>query len=217
MSQVLPSIIHSWKRLKARTVIMDTETTGLDELAEVCEISAIDGNGNVLFDSVINPMNEIPEEAIAIHGITNKEAEHAPSFAEVYHKLFNICHGRTVVFYNTNFDLRLLDQSCKAHDMIPVSEWDCEWLCAMESYADFAKVIRTDRNGNKSYKWHKLSDAAKQLNIDIPENLHRALADAKLTLEVIQGAYQTLVEREKAAAEQEAMSNPENLPLGELA
>ena len=217
MSQVLPSIIHSWKRLKPNTVILDTETTGIDDLAEICEISLVDGNGNVLFDSVINPLNDIPEKAIAIHGITNEEAEHAPSFAEIYHKIYNLCHKRTVVTYNAKFDLRLLDQSCRAHDMIPVSEWDCEWLCAMESYADFAQVVKVDKYGNKSFKWHKLADAAKQLGIEVPENLHRALPDTKLTLAVIKGAYQTLIEREKAATAQEAVTESNPQSFGEIA
>lgn len=214
MSQVLPSIIHSFNRLKSKIVVLDTETTGLDSLSEICELSIIDGNGTVLFDSVIKPFNDIPEEAIAIHGITNEEALHAPSFAEVYSRIHNLCHQRIVVAYNAAFDLRLLDQSCKAHDMIPVSEWNCEWLCAMESYADFAKVLRS--NG-KEYKWHRLSVAAQQLGIDVPENLHRALPDAKLTLEVIKKSYEALVEREKAAAEQKALIDFTSSPLGETA
>lgn len=212
MSQVLPSIIHSFKKLKSNIVIIDTETTGLDELSEICEISIVDGNGRILLDTVVNPFNDIPEEAIAIHGITNKEAECYPSFPEIYHRIHNLCHKRIIVTYNKKFDKRLLDQTARIHGMSPVSEWDCEWLCAMESYADFAQVLHKSGRG---YKWHKLINAASQLGVPVPSELHRSLPDALLTLKVIEKAYETLVEREKAATEQEALT--EIISIGETA
>ena len=48
--------------------ILDTETTGLYDDAEIVEISIIDENGGVLLDTLVKPLKPIPAEATAIHG-----------------------------------------------------------------------------------------------------------------------------------------------------
>ena len=54
-------------------VILDTETTGLDNQAEIIEIAIITDNGDTLIDTYIKPHHRIDEysEAVRIHGITN--------------------------------------------------------------------------------------------------------------------------------------------------
>ncbi|HHQ4784521.1 TPA: hypothetical protein ACSPZU_004090, partial [Aeromonas veronii] len=42
--------------------ILDTETTGLDDQAEIVEISIIDQLGKVVFDSLVKPQKPIPAE-----------------------------------------------------------------------------------------------------------------------------------------------------------
>ena len=57
---------HHW-------IILDTETTGLDENAEVIQIGVTDGAGKVLMDNTpCKPLRPIPAEATAIHHITNE-------------------------------------------------------------------------------------------------------------------------------------------------
>lgn len=214
MSQITPSIIHSWKKNRLNAVILDVESTGLGTKDEAIEISIIDSKGCVLFDSVLHPTVEITPESTKIHGITSEEVEHAPSFAEVYHRIHNICHQRNIITYNADFDRRILDQTCKSQDLIPVSEWACTWFCAMESYASFKKVLRS--NG-RDYRWHKLEDAAAQLGIDTKDTLHRALPDTKLTLQVIQQAYEELTKREAAANNQDQLNNYISEMTGETA
>lgn len=192
MSIVPVSIIHNLKNLQSNTVIIDTETTGLGFDDEIVEISIIDMKGNVLFDSLINPMRDIPADAIAIHGISNMEASFGLLWIEAIGKIRRLCHQRNVVFYNKKYDKRLLDQTCRIHGCQTTDTWNTEFLCAMESYADFMKTPDPKRNG---YKWHSLANAAKQLGIDVPENLHRALPDALLTLEVIKKAHQALIDK----------------------
>lgn len=53
-------------------IILDTETTGLDNTAEIVEISVINDQGEVLLDTLIKPTKPIPGDATAIHGITNE-------------------------------------------------------------------------------------------------------------------------------------------------
>lgn len=203
MSIVPLSIIHNFKNLRQNSVIIDTETTGLDLDAEVVEISIIDTNGHVLFDSIINPMGDIPDDAVKIHGISKQEASQYPSFAEVLTEIRQICHQKNVVFYNKKYDKRVIDKSCRIHNCQTTDSWDAQFLCAMESYADFKKTPNPKSSG---YKWHSLKNAANQLDIEVPENLHRALPDALLTLEVIKKAHLTLVKKQQQAE----ASNPHN-------
>ena len=67
--------------IKSDFVILDTETTGLNERAEIVELSIIDKNGNTLFDRLIKPKGHIPRDAEQIHGISNADVENADSLA----------------------------------------------------------------------------------------------------------------------------------------
>lgn len=61
-------------------VILDTETTGLDTMAEIVEISIIASDGHVLLDTLIRPSNPIPPAATAIHHISDLMVVAAPTF-----------------------------------------------------------------------------------------------------------------------------------------
>lgn len=50
-------------------VFLDTETTGLGAQAEIVDIAAIDGHGQILMDTLVRPTRSIPREASNIHGI----------------------------------------------------------------------------------------------------------------------------------------------------
>ena len=58
--------------LDATPVFLDTETTGLNDLAEIVEISILDDDGLVLLDTLVRPRRPIPADAIRIHGIRNE-------------------------------------------------------------------------------------------------------------------------------------------------
>ncbi len=63
--------------LQQKPVYIDTETTGLDSSAEIIEISVVDHDGSVLFDSTVRPKNPIPREAQAVHHISNEMVKDA--------------------------------------------------------------------------------------------------------------------------------------------
>ncbi len=126
-----------------RALILDTETTDLDGL--IVQIAVIDIEGNVLFDTLINPGTPIPAEATKIHGITDEMVADAPTFASIEPALRALLIGRRVAGYNVNFDWGILHNELRrAHNladndygwladvmwrdvMVPYANWFGEW------------------------------------------------------------------------------------------
>jgi DNA polymerase-3 subunit epsilon len=159
--------------------ILDTETTGLDELAEVCEIAVIDQNGRVCLDTLVRPNDPIPADAAAIHGITDHMVNDAPMWLDVAPMLMHILCQRPVVTYNAAFDMRMCDQSNEPWGMGTFGVRGC---CAMEAYAEYHGEPGS-RPGD--YRWQKLGAAAQQLGVPIAQPQHRALGDCLTTLAVL--------------------------------
>jgi len=167
--------------LSQEPLYLDTETTGLDDRAEICDIAVVDHTGNVLLDTLVRPKRPIPAAATTVHGISNSDVAAAPTFADILPKLHRLVDGRLVIIYNAQYDTRMLVQSAKSRDIksIPASDW----VCAMELYAKF---YGDWSNYRQAYTWQKLGNAARQCGIQLPDNLHRATADAELTRLVVQ-------------------------------
>jgi DNA polymerase-3 subunit epsilon len=160
--------------LNSGPVYLDTETTGLGNDAEIVDIAIIDSDGTELLNTLVRPTIPIPAEATGVHGITDEDVSTAPTFAEILPNL-NSYNDRLIVIYNKSYDLRLCNQSAKANKIEPWAP--PETICAMELYAEF---YGDWNNYHGSYRWQKQSDAAHQLGIEIPADLHRAAADANL-------------------------------------
>ena len=95
---------------KKQFVILDTETTGLDHDAEIVEICILRNDGLVLLDTLVKPLNPIPAQATAIHGITNKDVENAPYYHEIHNQVIDILNQYTCYIYNSDYDTRLIKQ-----------------------------------------------------------------------------------------------------------
>jgi DNA polymerase III subunit epsilon len=151
-------------------VIVDTETTGLYN-ADAIEISVIDHNGTTLFDSRIQTAKTIEAKAEAVHGISAKSLDTAPTFEAVYDRLAEILKGRLVLIYNAGFDLPILDRMSEAIGKPTISTIIKDFDCVMECYAAFVGEWN-DYHGN--FRWQRL-----------PSGDHSALGDCLATLEVI--------------------------------
>ena len=97
-------------------VILDTETTGTLEYDEIVQVAILSSDGKTLMDTLVQPTQPIPFDATAIHGITNDDVEDAPQFPEVYEKIKEIIHEKRLVIYNSQFDVRLIQQSLAKHN-----------------------------------------------------------------------------------------------------
>ncbi len=180
-------------------LFLDTETTGLGDDDQVCEIAVVDLMGNVLINSFVKPTIAIPEAASRIHGITNEMVEfaNAPTIVDLLPQLDEILTNRTVIVYNAEYDIRMLASSLKAHQVsrawwsrvsgdelnaiYPEPIWDLRWRDLMGMYARFYGEWR-DWDG--SYRWQRLGNAARQCGITLPDHIHRAHADAELARRV---------------------------------
>jgi DNA polymerase-3 subunit epsilon len=159
------------KIIGQKPVYLDTETTGLGNEAEIVDLAVIDYDGTELINTLIKPMVEIPAAATRIHGIVNGDVVDAPYLDSID---FQPYQKRVVVIYNADYDLRVISQSARAKGSAFAPE---NFTCAMKLYAQF---YGDWNDWHKSYRWQSQANAAKQLGIEIPPDLHRAAADANL-------------------------------------
>jgi DNA polymerase-3 subunit epsilon len=158
----------------AQPVFLDTETTGLQNTAEIVEISILDHTGQVLFESLVRPRRSIPLDAVRLHGITDELVREAPTWLQVWPQVEAVLQDRQVGTYNAEFDLRMLQQSHRANGM-PWRPLASRFFCIMKMYAEFSGA----------YRWPRLEEAGRQCGIPLP-NSHRARADTLLARAVFQ-------------------------------
>lgn len=160
--------------------VLDTETTGLNDQAEIVEISIIDQHGCVLLDTLVKPQRPIPADATDIHGITNAMVSTAPTWPEIHSKVSEIVSGKPLVIYNADYDMRLIAQTARRYGLAPIT---ADAHCAMLAYAEFWGEWDHSKN---DYRWQRLTAAAEQQGVVMAGQAHRALADVRMTLGVLQ-------------------------------
>ncbi len=161
--------------LSQRPVYLDTETTGLDKNAEIVEISVLDTDGSVLFESLVRPSQPIPSVVSRIHHITDRMVATAPTWPVIWLTLRPHLVSRTIVIYNEDFDVRMMQQS-HARYRVPWKE-RLSTFCLMKLYAQFKGEWSPTRN---SYRYFSLESAGQECGIDLP-NSHRSSDDTRLT------------------------------------
>ncbi|WP_421684839.1 3'-5' exonuclease [Yersinia kristensenii] len=169
--------------LKNNHLILDTETTGLGDDAEIIEISIIDCTGKILLDTLVKPLKSIPAAATAIHGITNDMVADAPTWRDIHYQFVALSNDRTLLIYNASFDSRLIFQTAATNNCpVPEKKYIFDAECVMKTYAEY--YGQWDQKRNK-FKWQRLANAAEQQGVVIDGTPHRALADCKTTLGII--------------------------------
>ena len=74
MSRVRAQAIEEARRLlKSDPVILDTETTGLGQNAQICEIAMLLADGALVLNTRVRPTIPISAEATGVHGITDAD------------------------------------------------------------------------------------------------------------------------------------------------
>ncbi|HEX3347191.1 MAG TPA: DNA polymerase III subunit epsilon [Acetobacteraceae bacterium] len=98
-----------------RSVLFDTETTGLDPLLgdRVIEIAALELVNDLPtgrhFHALIHPDRDIPDDAIRVHGITLDKLFGKPRFGEVADELLDFLGDGKLVAHNAAFDFGFIN------------------------------------------------------------------------------------------------------------
>ena len=100
-------------QLKKPICFFDIESTGVNVVKDrIVEISILKvfPNGNKESRTwLVNPEMEIPEEVVAIHGISNEKVANEPTFKELAHRVHDMIKDADLAGYNSNkFDIPLL-------------------------------------------------------------------------------------------------------------
>ena len=175
ISSRLEAIRLARAEIARQPVYLDTETTGLSHSDQIVEICVLDHDGQVLVDSLVRPLGSIPSAATSIHSITDEMVKHAPTWAELWPEIGAILGPRRIAIYNSEFDMRLMQQSHRRHGIAWTVQAQ-QFMCIMQLYARYVGQWDSRRG---SYRWHSLEIAGRHCCIALP-NAHRARADAVL-------------------------------------
>jgi DNA polymerase-3 subunit epsilon len=163
---------------KMREIVLDTETTGLkpldgDKIVEIGCIELINhlATGNT-FHQYINPERDMPEGALAVHGLTLDFLKTYPRFAEISDTFIEFIGDARLIIHNAPFDMGFINAELGSLGRP---------LLSMDRCIDTVKVARK----NLPFAQVSLDALCRRFKIDNSNRkLHGALLDAKLLAEV---------------------------------
>lgn len=161
-------------------LFLDVETTDRTYKAEIVEIAIVDSKENIIFHSLVKPSRPIPKMATKIHGISDLDVRKAPSFADIWDSIIKATTGYKLLFYNANFDTRMITQSCKiAFD----TDQRLDFSQLFPKNSVISMMLEYSRYWSMQpfghHRFHKLVDACSEQSIllnDLPKS--KAISDA---------------------------------------
>ena len=191
-----------------REIILDIETSGLDykEGHRIIEIGCVELNQKEVgsyFHQYINPLKNLTDENIKIHGITNEFLEDKPLSEEVADKFLNFIEDSQIIAHNANFDVGFLN-----HELEKISKPQI----AKDRVVDTVVIARNRFPGQQV----NLDALVKKLKVNslVDREFHGALKDAKILTDVyleLQGINQMGLELNERNAEDLKLSGELNL------
>lgn len=161
-------------------VIFDLETTGLDLVKDrIIQISYIKVHPNgkeKRGNELINPEKPIPEEVIALTGISNDDVKDKPTFKQIAQSLADMFVGSDFAGFNSNhFDIPLLAEEFLRAGI----DFDFTKCRLIDAQTIFHKMER--RNLAAAYKFY----CGRKMEEDF--EAHRADQDTEATYRVLMG------------------------------
>lgn len=162
----------------SRSILFDTETTGLDPLKgdRIVEIAALELINDLPtgqhFHALIDPEREIPDDVVRIHGITGAHVAGKPKFAEIVDKLLEFMGEGSLIAHNAPFDFRFVNAELARLRMAAL---------------DGARMIDTLALAKIRFPGmpNSLDALCRRFDIDLSARTsHNALLDCKLLAEV---------------------------------
>lgn len=162
-------------KLNKPIVFFDLETTGIniakDRIVEISILKIFPNGTQESKTWLVNPEIEIPEEAIAIHGITNEKVVTEPTFKELASEINKMIADSDLAGFNSNrFDIPLL-----AEEFIRAGvKFEGKNRATIDVQTIFHK--KEERTLSAAYKFY--------CNTEL-EDAHSAEADTKATYEIL--------------------------------
>jgi DNA polymerase-3 subunit epsilon len=161
-------------------VIFDLETTGLDLVKDrIIQISYIKVHPNGKEErgnELINPEKPIPEEVVALTGISNDDVKDKPTFKQIAQSLADMFVGSDFAGFNSNhFDIPLLAEEFLRAGI----DFDFTKCRLIDAQTIFHKMER--RNLAAAYKFY----CGRKMEEDF--EAHRADQDTEATYRVLMG------------------------------
>jgi DNA polymerase-3 subunit epsilon len=165
--------------------VVDLETTGgsAEGGSMITEIGAVKVRGGEVlgeFQTLVNPHARIPPFIAVLTGITNSMVSEAPSIESVLPAFLEFARGTVLVAHNAPFDVGFL-QWFAARQGIPWPAFE-----VLDTAKIARRVITRDDAPNC-----KLSSLARAFHASTTPN-HRALSDARATVDVLHGLMERL-------------------------
>ena len=161
-----------------RSILFDTETTGLDPRAgdRVIEVACLElvrelPTGQV-FHRLVDPDRDIPAEATRVHGFTRADLVGKPRFADIADALLDFIGDSPLVAHNAPFDFGFLDAEFARIGLPPL---------------DPARMVDTLALAKARFPGlpNSLDALCRRFAIDLAERTsHNALLDCRLLADV---------------------------------
>ncbi len=161
-----------------RSVLFDTETTGLDPLTgdRIIEFAVIELLNDLPtdrhFHRLVHPQRDIPPEASRVHGILIGDLEGKPLFADVAQDILDFIGDDPLIAHNANFDFGFMD---------------AEFVRCGRPKLDRARMVDTLALAKLRFPGmpNSLDALCRRFDIDLStRTTHNALLDCKLLAEV---------------------------------
>jgi DNA polymerase-3 subunit epsilon len=165
-------------------VVVDLETTGARaDDAGITEIGAVKVRGGQVigeFQSLVNPGRPVPAFVARLTGITTAMVATAPDIDLVLPSFLEFAHDTVLVAHNAPFDVGFLRAAC--------ADLGYAWpgFAVVDTLPLARRVVTRDEARN-----HKLSTLAMLFRARTSPD-HRALADARATVDVLHGLFDRL-------------------------
>jgi DNA polymerase-3 subunit epsilon len=161
-----------------REIVLDTETTGLDPSTgdRIVEIGAVELLNHMptgkTYHQYINPERDMPAEAFAVHGLSEKFLSDKPVFAKIAQEFLDFIQDSRLVIHNAAFDMKFLNAELDGCGLPQIP---------MKQALDTLAIARKKYPGAQN----SLDALCRRFGIDNSNRtLHGALLDSEILAEV---------------------------------
>ena len=161
-----------------REIVLDTETTGLDPTTgdRIVEIGAVELLNHLptgkTFHKYLNPERNMPEEAQAVHGLTEEFLKDKPVFSQIVDDFLTFIKDSKLVIHNASFDMKFINA-----ELVLVGKTTLPTDIAIDTLG----IARKKYPGSPA----SLDALCRRFNIDnSARTLHGALLDSEILAEV---------------------------------